>query len=94
MGETKLAVTVTMPDGSEYAAGGFQEVVRLMRYDSLVRDTPQAYKDGVAWRVMQWTGHPIQFHNARTFLHELERIGVVARIEVSPFIKDNGADDE
>ena len=77
-----VQIKVTLTSQSSFRGSTFDEVVSEMRKHSWTPTTSNAeFMDLCMKRSMVLTGQQIQYHDAQTFLQELERVGVLT-IEV------------
>lgn len=76
-----MAITIRTEDGRVYRAESFEELVTAMRKDTWYPfQSDEQYMAGVARRCKLWDGVGIQYHDARSFIKELQRVGVIVEM--------------
>lgn len=81
MGETRLIAV--WADGREYEAKTARDLIRVMKLDGYYEGRLPSlidYKEQISQRVTRFRGHRIEYHDAISFLRELEKIGCIKLI--------------
>lgn len=70
-------IHVIMEDNSRFEARNHEELVTALKLDMWLPQSKEEYMEGVAKRCEVWDGTRIEYSNAKEFLEELRRVGVI-----------------
>lgn len=70
-------IKIICEDGTRFEAETYEDLVSAMKLDVWIPQTREGYMAGVAKRCEVWDGSKIQYSNAKEFIHELLRVGVI-----------------
>lgn len=70
-------IHVIMEDNSRFEARNHEELVTALKLDMWLPQSKEEYMAGVAKRCEVWDGTRIEYSNAKEFLEELRRVGVI-----------------
>jgi hypothetical protein len=77
-------ITIITSDGQRFEGQGYEDLVIGMKLDMWIPpSTKERYMAEVADRVETFQGQKIKYHDSKTFLLELKRIGVISKISDS-----------
>ncbi|MCK9326162.1 MAG: hypothetical protein M0P69_11780 [Bacteroidales bacterium] len=79
--EVTGVITIKTSDGAIFEGNTWERVVIAMKLDMFVPPkTKENYMAGVAQRQEIFDGQRIQYHDNKSFLYELLRVGVITEI--------------
>ena len=70
-------IKIICEDGARFEAETYEDLVLAMKLDMWLPQSRDEYMAGVARRCEVWDGSKIQYSNAKEFIHELLRVGVI-----------------
>ena len=70
-------IRIICEDGARFEAETYEDLVSAMKLDMWLLQSRDEYMAGVARRCEVWDGSKIQYNNAKEFIHELLRVGVI-----------------
>lgn len=70
-------IKIICEDGARFEADNYEELVRAMKLDMWLPQSKQEYMEGVARRCEIWNGEQIKYGDAKEFILELKRVGVI-----------------
>ena len=70
-------IKIICEDGAKFEAETYEDLVSAMKLDMWLPQSRDEYMAGVAKRCEIWNGSKIRYSNAKEFIHELLRVGVI-----------------
>ena len=75
-------IRIICEDGARFEADTYEDLVSAMKLDMWLPQSRDEYMAGVAKRCEIWDGSKIQYSNAKEFIYELLRVGVIKVIMI------------
>lgn len=75
-------IRIICEDGARFEAETYEDLVSAMKLDMWLPQSREEYMAGVAKRCEVWDGSKIRYSNAKEFIHELKRVGVIKVIMI------------
>jgi len=73
-------IKITLETGKTYEAETYERLITVLARTSYLQESKFDYMANVAKRCNIWNGAEIEYHNAESFIKELQRVGVVQEL--------------